>query len=325
MEDKQSPSRSSSSVNLLNDINFTWGEQSSSLPIEYSSEYPLPKWLQDMKPIYGPTSNVSSTLSGNLPSENIDSSKETLIPTSTQSEVHHLYPHVWLVHNVLSPEWCDAWIQAVAALGGYETHDVMTKIGELVSQQVTEHPMIWPPSTNFRTNQRKIWQVPRWCADMIDSRLAGISDLDEVHLDNDGQSLSTGKDNTLCTEKIQVWKRTQLNRRFRFYRADPGELFKDHKDSSSARLPDERSFYTVLLFLNDDYKGGEVKLYMTADKEECCIVGPRKGSVLIFPQDGHHDALLHTGLPVKSGTKYLLRSDLFFKPHPISNLNSLTL
>jgi len=105
---------------------------------------------------------------------------------------------------------CQSWISAVDAIGGYERVDAITQIGELVSR-TSEYPIIWPHPKSLRTNERRIWQVPREYADMINQNIR-VPGLETVVVDG------------------VTWRRTQLNRRFRFYRAAPGEVFKEHVD-----------------------------------------------------------------------------------------------
>jgi hypothetical protein len=86
----------------------------------------------------------------------------------------------------------------------------------------------------------------------------------------------------------------------------------------------------VLLYLNDDFEGGETILYpgihATETPEEGSpqvAVRPVAGRALCFGQSfkfgrasvGHaDDAVLHEGAPVQgnSGRKYVLRSDITF-------------
>ena len=93
-----------------------------------------------------------------------------------------------------------------------------------------------------------------------------------------------------------------LNERFRFYRYTSGQFFAPHYDGFFRRSG-EMSFYTVLLFLNDGFSGGETAFPML-DVE----VVPEAGMGLFF----YHD-LLHQGCPVNTGQKYVLRTDLMYE------------
>ncbi|MEK6234074.1 MAG: 2OG-Fe(II) oxygenase [Planctomycetales bacterium] len=95
-----------------------------------------------------------------------------------------------------------------------------------------------------------------------------------------------------------------LNERLRFYRYDPGQRFDWHFDGYHARDNGERSRLTFLVYLNDDFKGGETDLDLYRGPVR---VQPIRGSALVFI---HH--VLHQGAPVVSGRKYVLRTDVMY-------------
>ena len=74
-----------------------------------------------------------------------------------------------------------------------------------------------------------------------------------------------------------------VNERLRFYRYDPGQSFKWHRDGFFER-PDspvrERSRLTYMIYLNDDFEGGETAFRGDFEGE----VRPAKGMALVF----HH-------------------------------------
>lgn len=95
------------------------------------------------------------------------------------------------------------------------------------------------------------------------------------------------------------------------------DVFDPHFDVTTFYDKDEKeqSFLTVLLYLNDDFIGGETKFldYVPPHggapfQEEAYSVRPKAGSILIF----HHD-LFHSGAMLSSGTKYILRTDVLFQ------------
>jgi prolyl 4-hydroxylase len=81
----------------------------------------------------------------------------------------------------------------------------------------------------------------------------------------------------------------------------PGQEYRPHVDWL---LDDNPRVLTALVYLNEDYTGGETEFVKTGLK-----VRGRKGDVLVFRSqgpDGGLDPLSeHAGLPVTSGTKYL--------------------
>ncbi|KAL0488435.1 actin [Acrasis kona] len=90
-------------------------------------------------------------------------------------------------------------------------------------------------------------------------------------------------------------------------------------DNHVIKNDDERSIFTVIIYLNDDYTGGGTAFY---DRSTDCqlpfinqsqqgssvVVTPKAGNVLIF----NHD-VLHEGLEVTQGIKYIMRCEIMFK------------
>eukprot|EP01116_Phalansterium_solitarium_P013387 TRINITY_DN30746_c0_g1_i1.p1 TRINITY_DN30746_c0_g1~~TRINITY_DN30746_c0_g1_i1.p1 ORF type:complete len:292 (+),score=62.25 TRINITY_DN30746_c0_g1_i1:295-1170(+) len=108
------------------------------------------------------------------------------------------------------------------------------------------------------------------------------------------------------------WQPLELNDLIRFCKYNPGGLFGAHRDGIYIRSDTQRSMYTVMLYLNSDFEGGETNFLHGADEEHVQGVSyslkPEAGSCLVFLQD-----LLHEGLPLLSGLKYMLRTDLVFE------------
>src|SRR5262245_21173545 len=91
-----------------------------------------------------------------------------------------------------------------------------------------------------------------------------------------------------------------LNERFRYYRYRPGQKFALHRDGAFRRENGEESKLTCILYLNDDFAGGETKV-----KDR--VIEPRRGMALIFRHE-----FLHEGRPVLEGIKYVLRTDVMY-------------
>lgn len=95
---------------------------------------------------------------------------------------------------------------------------------------------------------------------------------------------------------------------FRIYRYVPGQFFKPHRDGSHTDEHGCESEITVLFYLNDCDGGETVLMPFGKVLEDTHIrIQPRKGDVLMFE---HH--VIHSGEPVRSGEKYVLRTDLFY-------------
>ena len=107
---------------------------------------------------------------------------------------------------------------------------------------------------------------------------------------------------------------TGFNERWRFYRYTPGQTFKPHRDGSYMRVKTwEESQVTFMIYLHDSMTGGETRFF--ADMEHAfrqrpyLSVSPKKGMALLFLH-----SIWHEGAVVQSGTKYVLRTDIMYKP-----------
>ena len=92
-----------------------------------------------------------------------------------------------------------------------------------------------------------------------------------------------------------------LNERWRFYRYDPGQAFRWHRDGAYERNALERSRLTFMVYLNEDFAGGETRF-------ETFAVRPRTGTALVFLHP-----LLHEGAEIERGRKYVMRSDVMYR------------
>ena len=104
-------------------------------------------------------------------------------------------------------------------------------------------------------------------------------------------------------EEIYGWKLQGINERFRFYKYVPGEYFKWHFDGAYERSPVEVSQLTLMVYLNEDCEGGETQF-----ADDIRGVVPETGKLLIFSHP-----ILHQGCEVKSGVKYVLRTDVMYR------------
>jgi prolyl 4-hydroxylase len=103
----------------------------------------------------------------------------------------------------------------------------------------------------------------------------------------------------------RMWRGCQtigLNERFRYYRYEAGQRFRLHTDGSFRRANGEESQITMLVYLNDDFEGGETKF-------DSLDVKPKAGMALLFDH-----RLLHEGAEVLAGKKYVMRTDVMCAP-----------
>ncbi|KAF9333465.1 hypothetical protein BG006_003625 [Podila minutissima] len=110
-----------------------------------------------------------------------------------------------------------------------------------------------------------------------------------------------------------------LNERMRFLKYGPGDKFEAHMDGEYRRVDGSghRTKMTVQLYLNDACEGGattfldEKAMWRVVDgveqQELKVAVAPKVGQLLVFQHD-----LVHEGSVVKSGVKYVIRSDVLY-------------
>lgn len=97
-----------------------------------------------------------------------------------------------------------------------------------------------------------------------------------------------------------------LNEMFRFYKYSPKQRFKMHRDGSFKRNGDEKSFFTFLIYLNDEFEGGETEF------KDLITIKPKKGALVVFNHSYRHE-----GKVISEGVKYALRSDVMYRSNNI--------
>jgi prolyl 4-hydroxylase len=103
---------------------------------------------------------------------------------------------------------------------------------------------------------------------------------------------------TLCGRPL-----AGVNARFRGYRYAPGQAFKPHLDGSYQPSPTLSSELTLLLYLNEGFAGGETRFFLG----DPTSITPQRGAALLFVH-----AVLHEGVELIRGQKYVLRSDIMY-------------
>ncbi|WP_299121839.1 2OG-Fe(II) oxygenase [uncultured Tenacibaculum sp.] len=103
-------------------------------------------------------------------------------------------------------------------------------------------------------------------------------------------------------EKVGFYKALELNEMFRVYKYSTGQRFKMHIDGSFRRNLNEESLYSFLIYLNDNFEGGET------DFRKLFTIAPKQGTALVF-----RHRLKHEGKEIISGVKYVLRTDIMYK------------
>lgn len=101
-----------------------------------------------------------------------------------------------------------------------------------------------------------------------------------------------------------------VNELFRFYKYQIGQQFNWHQDFPVELDDGSISVFTFLIYLNANFRGGETSFEDCYSEEsfEAFSVAPSPGMALLFEHEIHHK-----GEPVLEGTKYVLRSDIFYR------------
>ncbi|CEP11305.1 hypothetical protein [Parasitella parasitica] len=101
-----------------------------------------------------------------------------------------------------------------------------------------------------------------------------------------------------------------LNSNIRVYRYRKGHSFGAHYDESVQDVVTGLwTDWTLLIYLNEDMKGGETVFYRNdSRKSDPIVVQPRKGMALLHRHGVH--CLLHEAMEVTEGSKWVLRSDV---------------
>ncbi|EHK21612.1 uncharacterized protein TRIVIDRAFT_52863 [Trichoderma virens Gv29-8] len=226
-------------------------------------------------------------------------SQPSTVPLSLDNPqiTHHKHPNVpnlSLATNVLSPDEC----KAIIAVGERVGFLPDTPIREGGDTSVLAHNFYWVIDTAFHDT---LWsRISPFVPASVNGRLA-----------------------------------RGLNRRFRVYRYVPGAEYRCHIDGawppSGIRADDtyvyddspvtkkQSSLFTFLLYLNDEFEGGETTFFIPAPLEgtlNAYRVRPVMGGVAIFPHGETRGALLHEGSSVTKGAKYIIRSDIEYDIDP---------
>ena len=172
-------------------------------------------------------------------------------------------PQIWSIENFLTAEECAELIRLSESLG-YQEAEVSLPGGAKMIK-------------GMRNNYRLLHQ-------------------DEALAERYWQQLKPH-----CPARLDSSEAVSLNEQFRFYKYESQQRFKRHLDGRFTRNDQEESRITFMIYLNDDFTGGE-----TAFDE--VVIQPKTGSALCFIHEQKHE-----GCPVASGIKYVLRSDVMYR------------
>jgi prolyl 4-hydroxylase len=103
--------------------------------------------------------------------------------------------------------------------------------------------------------------------------------------------------------EIHNMRLSGINERLRCYEYQPGQRFAPHSDGPFIRDDGERSCYTFMIYLNEDFEGGETVFFVKPMKS----IRPQTGMGLLFQHP-----IIHEGAEVAKGVKYVIRTDLMY-------------
>lgn len=175
------------------------------------------------------------------------------------------HPMLWTVADLLPPDLCAAQIARIEAAAPAPA-PITTVRGAVMRPDI-------------RNNDRVAFDDPALAADL----LARVRD----HV----------------PEVLSGMQLCGANERLRCYRYKPGQRFAPHYDGAFVRDDREQSLVSFLVYLNEDFVGGETNFL-----ELGRTIVPRAGMALPFQH-----RLLHEGAEVREGCKYVLRSDLMYR------------
>jgi len=99
-----------------------------------------------------------------------------------------------------------------------------------------------------------------------------------------------------------------LNDHFRFSKYEPGGRFEVHKDNINQDSQGNRSIFTLNIFLNSNFNGGETDFLFDDMRTLRLSAIPKTGRGALFDSQQ-----FHRGNAVSNGYKYLLRTDVMVR------------
>jgi hypothetical protein len=213
-------------------------------------------------------------------------------PPTITHEKHPHVPNLSLMLNVFTPQECHAIVAATETIGFLPDAPITDAGG--AGSSILAHNVYWLTDTAFHD---ALWsRVEPFIPPHADGRRA-----------------------------------RSVNRRFRVYRYVPGAEYRAHIDGawppsgvspsgtylydSSPPSQKQSSLLTFLIYLNDEFEGGETTFFVPSVKEgtlNAYPVKPVMGAVAMFPHGEARGALLHEGTGVRKGAKYIIRTDVEF-------------
>lgn len=173
------------------------------------------------------------------------------------------------VGRLFSASWCEAMVERLSASG--------------FAAATPDYP------TSYRTNERWVRDDPELAAQVFARA--------RPHLPP-----------SIVDEAGVRWRLVGLNPRMRACRYGAGQWFGVHRDGVHWASARERSWLSVLVYLDDGFVGGDTRVF--ADRRAETVVRrvvPERGKLAVFDH-----TLWHDGAPIDAGTKHVLRTDVMY-------------
>jgi len=172
---------------------------------------------------------------------------------------------IYTISGIFTPQECRYYIR-LSELYGFEAAKVHMPSGQKMVK-------------NIRNNDR-VMMISKDISEKIESKVAHC--LPQIFDDMEAMG---------------------LNDLIRFYRYNENQRFKMHKDGRYKASDTVESRLSFLLYLNDNYTGGETKF-----RNQKIKIKPKSGMALCFVHEQWHE-----GSPLIEGQKYVLRTDVMYK------------
>lgn len=183
-----------------------------------------------------------------------------------------------IINSVIDKNMCE-WLIANSERIGYKAADISYAEGAKMN-------------TDIRDNSRVLMQDEMF-REGLETALMPYVPMTRMFIKEGGE--------------VSHRKFLRLSGNFRFYKYEPGQKFKRHRDGNVLE-EGGIALVTVLVYLNtvDPYDGGFTNM---CDRmlENPVLVQPLEGRVLMFDH-----SLMHSGDELKNGVKYVLRTDLIY-------------
>jgi len=120
------------------------------------------------------------------------------------------------------------------------------------------------------------------------------------------------------------WELVGLNEMWRLAKYYPGDVFGAHCDARFERSKLERSMFTVNVYMNGGFEGGRTRFIGECEESGrppiVAAIVPAAGRCLVFRQPPGQ-RLLHDGEQLRTGNKYLFRTDAMYRKIPAAAEN----